>query len=124
MSNDKLKERIAEKVASRICGIADITFCCVIANHPEVTCGNCHAGNWVESVILADPEIKRGLELLELEKHGKLAELADNQETPPNPYPDGVGRANIYGREFRVHQTIQQDMISAGWLKCKPREVK
>ena len=116
MSNDKLKERMADILP---CPESNKDFC-----DYAFGCDKCLKLSILIDQILADPEIKRGLELLELEKHGKLAELADNQETPPNPYPDGVGRANIYGREFRVHQTIQQDMISAGWLKCKPREVK
>lgn len=33
--------------------------------------------------ILADPDIKEALELLELKRQGKLVKLADDQKLPP-----------------------------------------
>ena len=69
--------------------------------------------------VLADPEIKRGLELSELEKQGKLAELADEQKPPLCP----IFGTGISAKE-NGYRIAQRDMLKAGWLKCKPREEK
>ncbi len=74
------------------------------------------------------PDIKRGLELVKLEKAGKLVELDDDQTPPEESHPCPLMRSDGHGGAYRVESVyekvwgeVRDAFIAAGFRRVKLR---